>query len=117
MYKAVHDLPHDHHPLAAARRARWGQRFDQIPFVAGEIVRIERNLFRRVQKTETCRRRKIVIKCEVAHMVRQVSAIRFQGCFNLNVPDAEVDGNRNRWLTLKILAPCRKLNCGHISAW
>jgi hypothetical protein len=38
--KAVHHLPHDHRALATAGLARRDQRFDQSPFVVGQIARI-----------------------------------------------------------------------------
>src|ERR1035438_8024519 len=40
VHEAVHHLPHDHRPLATAGLARWDQRFDQSPFLVGQIARI-----------------------------------------------------------------------------
>ena len=40
VHEAVHHLPHDHRALATARLARRDQRFDQSPFVVGQIARI-----------------------------------------------------------------------------
>src|SRR5207244_12817845 len=37
---AVHHLPHDHRPLATAGLALRDQRFDQSPFLVGQIARI-----------------------------------------------------------------------------
>src|SRR6185503_3972656 len=38
--EAVHHLPHVHPALATASLARWDQRFDQSPFIVGQIARI-----------------------------------------------------------------------------
>ena len=40
VHEAVHHLPHDHRALAAASLARRDQRFNQPPFVVGQIARI-----------------------------------------------------------------------------
>src|ERR1700731_1930330 len=40
VHEAVYHLPHDHPPLATASLARRDQRFDQSPFVVGQIARI-----------------------------------------------------------------------------
>src|SRR6266404_1250743 len=40
VHEAVHHLPHDHRPLATAGLARRDQRFDQSPFLVGQIARI-----------------------------------------------------------------------------
>src|ERR1700751_6123722 len=40
VHEAVHYLPHDHRALATASLARRDQRFDQSPFVVGQIARI-----------------------------------------------------------------------------
>src|SRR5216684_3781633 len=40
VHEAVHHLPHDHRPLATASLARRDQRFNQSPFVVGQIARI-----------------------------------------------------------------------------
>src|SRR5216684_14912 len=40
VHQAVHHLPHDHRALATASLARRDQRFDQSPFVVGQIARI-----------------------------------------------------------------------------
>src|SRR5271167_4917496 len=40
VHQAVHHLPHDHCALATASLARRDQRFDQPPFVVGQIARI-----------------------------------------------------------------------------
>src|SRR3981081_2932352 len=40
VHQAVHHLPHDHRALATASLARRDQRFDQSPFVDGQICGI-----------------------------------------------------------------------------
>jgi hypothetical protein len=40
VHEAVHHLTHVHRPLASARLAGRDQRFDQSPFVVGQIARI-----------------------------------------------------------------------------
>src|SRR5271169_6647633 len=40
VHEAVHHLTHDHRPLATASFAGRDQRFDQAPFVVGQIARI-----------------------------------------------------------------------------
>src|ERR1700689_4334977 len=40
VHEAVHYLSHDHRPLATAGLARWDPRFDECPFVVGQIARI-----------------------------------------------------------------------------
>src|SRR5450631_3722870 len=40
VHETVHHLPHDHRALASASLARRDQRFDQSPFVVGQIARI-----------------------------------------------------------------------------
>src|ERR1019366_6281306 len=40
VHQAVHHLPHYYRPLASATLARRDQRFDQPPFVVGQIARI-----------------------------------------------------------------------------
>src|SRR5580693_1169076 len=40
VHEAVYHLPHDHRTLTTASLARRDQRFDQSPFVVGQIARI-----------------------------------------------------------------------------
>src|SRR6266850_4910053 len=40
VHETIHYLPHDHRALASAPLARRDQRFDQSPFVVGQVARI-----------------------------------------------------------------------------